>query len=58
VGRDRASYCTSCYTGQYLVEFPRDADQYLQLTLKLQTDGGAAGTPVADREHTEPAISG
>jgi amidophosphoribosyltransferase len=28
-------YCTSCYTGQYPVAFPRDENAYLQLTLKL-----------------------
>jgi amidophosphoribosyltransferase len=30
-----ASYCTSCYTGQYPIAFPRDADRYLQLSLKI-----------------------
>jgi amidophosphoribosyltransferase len=35
VGSNRDSYCTSCYTGQYPVEFPRDAASYLQLSLKL-----------------------
>jgi len=30
-----ASYCTSCYTGNYPVEFPRDEKTYLQLALKL-----------------------
>jgi amidophosphoribosyltransferase len=34
----RASYCTSCYTGQYPVAFPRDEAAYLQLALKLDTD--------------------
>jgi amidophosphoribosyltransferase len=29
------SYCTSCYTGTYPVEFPRDSGSYLQLALKL-----------------------
>jgi amidophosphoribosyltransferase len=29
------SYCTSCYTGHYPVEFPRDTESYLQLALKL-----------------------
>ncbi|MPY88714.1 MAG: amidophosphoribosyltransferase [Luteitalea sp.] len=32
---DEPSYCTSCYTGQYPVEFPRDQEAYLQLVLKL-----------------------
>ena len=35
VGEQRGSYCTSCYTGHYPVEFPRDAESYLQLALKL-----------------------
>ena len=34
VGEGRTSYCTSCYTGQYPVEFPRNQAAYLQLTLK------------------------
>ena len=37
VGSDRGSYCTSCYTGRYPVEFPRDEASYLQLALKLDT---------------------
>ena len=35
VGPKRASYCTSCYTGEYPVEFPRNEQAYLQLALKL-----------------------
>jgi amidophosphoribosyltransferase len=35
VGEQRSSYCSSCYTGRYPVEFPRDEASYLQLTLKL-----------------------
>jgi amidophosphoribosyltransferase len=35
VGPRRSSYCTSCYTGHYPVEFPRDEETYLQLALKL-----------------------
>ena len=35
VGPRRDSYCTSCYTGQYPVAFPRDEANYLQLALKL-----------------------
>jgi amidophosphoribosyltransferase len=31
----RTRYCTSCYTGQYPVAFPRDEAAYLQLALKL-----------------------
>ncbi len=33
-GRGTA-YCTSCYTGQYPIAFPRDQDGYLQLSLKM-----------------------
>ncbi len=40
VGDRRQHYCTSCYTGQYPVAFPRDGNAYLQLTLKLD------GTPI------------
>jgi amidophosphoribosyltransferase len=35
VGPDRTSYCTSCYTGEYPVAFPRNEAAYLQLALKL-----------------------
>jgi amidophosphoribosyltransferase len=35
VGRSRSSgYCTSCYTGEYPVAFPRNERAYLQLALK------------------------
>jgi amidophosphoribosyltransferase len=34
VGSQHGSYCRSCYTGIYPVEFPRDEAQYLQLALK------------------------
>jgi amidophosphoribosyltransferase len=36
---DSGRYCTSCYTGQYPVAFPRDEGKYLQLTLKLDRNG-------------------
>jgi amidophosphoribosyltransferase len=35
VGRKNGAYCTSCYTGEYPVEFPRNEQAYLQLALKL-----------------------
>jgi len=35
VGPTRKSYCTSCYTGEYPVAFPRNEAAYLQLALKL-----------------------
>jgi amidophosphoribosyltransferase len=38
VGEGRRSYCTSCYTGQYPVECPRDERAYLQLALKLDRE--------------------
>ena len=37
VGTQRNSYCTSCYTGNYPVEIPRDQTTYLQLALKTDT---------------------
>ena len=39
-------YCTSCYTGQYPVAFPRDQQAYLQLALKL--DGRPRSVPEAE----------
>jgi amidophosphoribosyltransferase len=36
VGPRQSSYCTSCYTGEYPVEFPRNKEAYLQLALKLE----------------------
>jgi amidophosphoribosyltransferase len=45
VGSQRNSYCSSCYTGNYPVEFPRDEATYLQLALKL--DRGKDKEPVA-----------
>jgi amidophosphoribosyltransferase len=41
VAGDRARYCSSCYTGQYPVEFPRDEASYLQLALKLDKEAVA-----------------
>jgi amidophosphoribosyltransferase len=38
VGSDRTSYCSSCYTGRYPVECPRDETTYLQLALKLDKE--------------------
>jgi amidophosphoribosyltransferase len=38
VGERRGSYCSSCYTGVYPVEFPRDEKSYLQLALKLDKE--------------------
>jgi amidophosphoribosyltransferase len=38
VGEDSGHYCSSCYTGQYPVAFPRDEKSYLQLALKLDKE--------------------
>lgn len=48
VGQRRNQYCTSCYTGQYPVAFPRDEHAYLQLTLKL--DASRARIPEEEPE--------
>jgi amidophosphoribosyltransferase len=45
VQTDRARYCSSCYTGNYPVPFPRDEATYLQLALKL--DKNERTEPVA-----------
>jgi amidophosphoribosyltransferase len=41
VQTERSAYCTSCYTGRYPVEFPRDEASYLQLALKLDKEAVA-----------------
>ena len=38
VGSGERHYCSSCYTGVYPVEFPRDEKTYLQLALKLDKE--------------------
>ena len=38
VGSENGSYCSSCYTGQYPVAFPRDEKTYLQLALKVDKE--------------------
>jgi amidophosphoribosyltransferase len=56
VGPRKSSYCTSCYTGQYPVEFPRNKEAYLQLALKLdKTPPVANGAPA---NGTERATAG
>jgi amidophosphoribosyltransferase len=37
VGKERNSYCSSCYTGAYPVPVPSDEATYLQLALRLDT---------------------
>jgi amidophosphoribosyltransferase len=41
VSPSQRSYCTSCYTGQYPVAFPRDTESYMQLALKLDKMGSS-----------------
>ena len=56
----RTSYCTSCYTGQYPVAFPRDEEAYLQLALKLNGDAAPEPTPVPIHIHDfdkDPVVS-
>jgi amidophosphoribosyltransferase len=38
VGKGGSHYCSSCYTGEYPVAFPRDEKSYLQLALKLDKE--------------------
>lgn len=40
VGHRSGDYCTSCYTGEYPVEAPADAEAYMQMALKLPGDEG------------------
>jgi amidophosphoribosyltransferase len=52
------SYCTSCYTGEYPIAFPKDEAAYLQLALKLNgsdTSGGKRRPAVAEIKGT-PAV--
>src|SRR3954470_1725861 len=46
VESEKSSYCTSCYTGVYPVEFPRDEATYLQLALKLDKSKNETTEPV------------
>jgi amidophosphoribosyltransferase len=55
VDGERASYCSSCYTGRYPVEFPRDETTYLQLALKLDKD--AAGLSVSDHDAAKEPVA-
>jgi amidophosphoribosyltransferase len=45
VGQGSTRYCTSCYTGQYPVAFPKDEKSYLQLTLKLDKESAREISP-------------
>jgi amidophosphoribosyltransferase len=55
----RAKYCTSCYTGVYPVEFPRDEAAYLQLALKLNGEPSSAdeGPVVPQREFEKDPVA-
>jgi amidophosphoribosyltransferase len=55
----RSRYCTSCYTGQYPVAFPRDEEAYLQLALKLNHEPKVAEPqPVAIHDFDkDPVVS-
>jgi len=52
----RSKYCTSCYTGNYPVAFPRDEAAYLQLALKLNQEPGSVDRPgpVLPQVETDP----
>jgi len=56
VAGGHSAYCTSCYTGNYPVEFPRNEAAYLQLTLKLNEDDDRP-TPRGRRGIKDPVIS-
>ena len=52
------SYCTSCYTGQYPISFPKDQAAYLQLALKLNGSkaSGEQRRPAVERLERDPAV--
>ncbi|HEY7442856.1 MAG TPA: amidophosphoribosyltransferase [Vicinamibacterales bacterium] len=57
VGPNRGNYCTSCYTGQYPVAFPRSEAAYLQLALKLDPASEARRAANDERARTdEPRV--
>jgi amidophosphoribosyltransferase len=56
VGTDRGSYCSSCYTGVYPVEFPRDEATYLQLALKLGDTKDTKATPDAEAKDAKALV--
>jgi len=55
----KSKYCTSCYTGVYPVAFPRDEAAYLQLALKLNSEGAPATSDaaVAAAVEIDPVVS-
>ncbi len=57
VRHGREKYCTSCYTGEYPVAFPRDEAAYLQLTLKLNGDQPGAAKPSVGSEREKDTVA-
>jgi amidophosphoribosyltransferase len=51
VGPDRASYCSSCYTGDYPVEFPTEESTGVEHQLTLYR-----GDPLAHKPRAEDAV--
>jgi len=56
VGPKRGNYCTSCYTGQYPVAFPRNEAAYLQLALKLDTGTDAERAASEERVRNDERV--
>ena len=52
-----SAYCTSCYTGNYPVEFPRNEAAYLQLALKLNEDDDDRSPPRGRTGIKDPVTS-
>ena len=57
VGEGSSSYCSSCYTGQYPVAFPRDERSYLQLALKLDKEDVATQPKEDDVSHDTVVVT-
>ena len=53
-----SNYCTSCYTGNYPVEFPRDERAYLQLALKLNGTKADAPADVVEESAETDSVAG
>jgi amidophosphoribosyltransferase len=52
------NYCTSCYTGEYPISFPKDEAAYLQLALKYTGSDGhkTERRPAVARLEGDPAV--
>jgi amidophosphoribosyltransferase len=57
VRNGRSHYCTSCYTGNYPVAFPRDEAAYLQLALKLNPETVPTGSLAKPPLEKDPVAS-